>query len=275
MTGSAALGLCAAAAVALLLPLIVLAVRSVTTADGFTLAHYSAYLSTPGLLRALGNTAVLGIATVVVVVPLAFAFAYGLQRAVLPGKRALAVIAMAPLLVPSLLPALVLIYLFGRQGLLNALLQGGGIYGFPGVLLADAIATFPHALVDLRLLDIGNGRGGGGQFSARKGAEPIQRTNVEVAGDAALCAGAVEQHSGLRLDGAAQNIERRLQVRIVKQRIGKDQFTRIDAQNVGQKSLQRGFGDAENPGRDIDPGQRILRLTGTANAGERHQVVGF
>lgn len=151
LAGGIALGLCAAAAIALLLPLACLLLRSVTAAaGGFTLAHYEAYFATPGLLQALKNTALLGIATVMLVVPLAFAFAYGLERAVLPGKTILSIIAAAPLLVPTLLPALALIYVFGHQGLLMPLLHGADIYGFPGVLVADAIATLPHAVIILR-----------------------------------------------------------------------------------------------------------------------------
>jgi len=139
-----------AAAIALVLPLVVLVYRSFSGPDGFTLAHYATYIKTPGLLAALANTAVLGPAAVVLVVPLAFAFSYGLERAVLPGKNVLSALAAAPLLVPSLLPALVLIYLFGRQGLLAPVLGGADIYGFPGVLFADAIATLPHAVIILR-----------------------------------------------------------------------------------------------------------------------------
>lgn len=151
LAGGTALAFCAAIAVALLLPLAVLVARSVSASDGsFTLAHYTAYVATPGLLRALWNTAILGTSTVVLVVPLAFVFSYGLERAVLPGKQVLSAIAAAPLLVPSLLPAMVLIYLFGHQGLLTPLIGNADIYGFPGVLLAGAIATLPHAVIILR-----------------------------------------------------------------------------------------------------------------------------
>lgn len=150
LVGALTLGFCVAAAVALLLPLAVLVIQSVTAASGgLTLAHYQAYFATPGLVRALENTALLGVATVALVVPLAFAFAYGLERAVLPGKGALSLIASAPLLVPSLLPALVLIYLFGHQGLLAPMLRGAEIYGFPGVLVAEVVATLPHAVIIL------------------------------------------------------------------------------------------------------------------------------
>lgn len=150
LAAGAMLSLVLMAAIALVLPLAVLAYCSFSGPDGFTLAHYAAYFKTPGLLTALVNTAVLGVVTVALVVPLAFAFSYGLERAVLPGKSVLTAMGAVPLLVPSLLPALVLIYLFGRQGLLTPLLGGADAYGFPGVLMADAIATLPHAVIILR-----------------------------------------------------------------------------------------------------------------------------
>lgn len=146
-----ALGFCAAASAALLFPLAGLVVRSLSASGGgFTLAHYAAYVATPGLERALGNTGLLGISTVLLVVPLAFVFSYAMERAIVPGRSVLSAIAAAPLLVPSLLPALVLIYLFGQQGLFAGVVGGRGIYGFSGVLLADTIVTFPHAVIILR-----------------------------------------------------------------------------------------------------------------------------
>jgi iron(III) transport system permease protein len=151
ITAFIALLFCLAAAMALALPVGVLVAHSVTASDGsFTFAHYVAYGATPGLLRALSNTALLGGGVVLVVLPLAFIFAFGLERTTLPGQGVLAAAASLPLLVPSLLPALVLIYLFGRQGLLAPFLGGKTIYGLPGVLLADAIAALPHAVIILR-----------------------------------------------------------------------------------------------------------------------------
>ncbi|HEY4123933.1 MAG TPA: hypothetical protein VGM36_04915, partial [Rhizomicrobium sp.] len=143
--------LCALACAALIFPLGVLLARSVSGPGGaFTLANYASYFATPGLSRALLNTVVLGVSTVVLVMPLAFIFAYGLERTPMRFKESLSAIASVPLLVPSLLPALALVYLFGHQGMLKALMGHAGIYGLQGVLIADAVATFPHALVILR-----------------------------------------------------------------------------------------------------------------------------
>jgi iron(III) transport system permease protein len=135
----------------LLAPLGVLAGQALTGADGrLTFAPFARYLAEPGLLRALANTAWLGFGVTALVLPTAFLVAFALERSRLPLKGLLQAAASTPLLIPSLLPALALVYLFGRQGLLTPLFGGRTIYGFQGVLIADAVAAFPHALIILR-----------------------------------------------------------------------------------------------------------------------------
>jgi iron(III) transport system permease protein len=56
-------------------------------------------------------------------------------------------IALVPILVPSLLPGLALVYLFGNQGLIKGLLLGHSIYGPIGIVMAEVFTTFPHALL--------------------------------------------------------------------------------------------------------------------------------
>jgi iron(III) transport system permease protein len=135
----------------LIAPVSVLAVQAFSSdGGGFTLGGVQRYLATPGLTRSLVNTALLALGVVAVVLPAAFGAAYALERTRLPFKSALQAVFSAPLLIPSLLPALALVYLFGRQGLLTPLFGGHTIYGAQGVLIADAIAAFPHALIILR-----------------------------------------------------------------------------------------------------------------------------
>jgi iron(III) transport system permease protein len=132
-------------------PLAKLAMVSLTgTEGGLNFSLYTDYMSTPGLKRALANTFILGAGVVALVIPAAFVIAYGLERTCLPLRGLLGAVASAPLLVPSLLPALALVYLFGRQGLLRPWLGGWTVYGAPGVILADAIAALPHAVIILR-----------------------------------------------------------------------------------------------------------------------------
>jgi iron(III) transport system permease protein len=85
--------------------------------------------------------------------PLAFGFAYALARSCMPYKPLFRGITLVPLLAPSLLAAISLIYWFGNQGVLKkAWLTSIGIseiYGAPGIVVAECFAVFPHALMIL------------------------------------------------------------------------------------------------------------------------------
>ena len=83
----------------------------------------------------------------VITVTLAFGFAYALTRSRMPGKGFFRVVALAPILVPSLLPGISLVYLFGNQGMLKALLMGESIYGPIGIIIGSVFFTFPHAVI--------------------------------------------------------------------------------------------------------------------------------
>jgi iron(III) transport system permease protein len=146
-----ALAFVAVAAAVLAAPLGGLILRAFVAEDGRpTLALFARFLAQPGLARSVANTARLGAGVTALVVPLAFVVAFALERTRLPCKGLLQATASIPLLIPSLLPALSLVYLFGRQGLLTPLFGGRTIYGFTGVLVADAVAAFPHVLIILR-----------------------------------------------------------------------------------------------------------------------------
>jgi iron(III) transport system permease protein len=146
-----ALAVLAALGLFLAAPLAMLGMLALSDDEGrLTLLVFARYLAQPGLVRAIANTALLGAVVTAVVLPLAFTVAFALERSRLPFKGLLQGAASIPLLIPSLLPALALVYLFGRQGLLTPLLGGRTIYGFNGVLVADAVAAFPHALIVLR-----------------------------------------------------------------------------------------------------------------------------
>ena len=82
-----------------------------------------------------------------ITVLLAFWFAYALHRTCMPLKGLFRTIAMIPILVPSLLAGLSLVYLFGNQGILKGLLLGSSIYGAPGIIVGSIFFTFPHALL--------------------------------------------------------------------------------------------------------------------------------
>src|SRR3546814_2352739 len=76
----------------------------------------------------------LSLTVAAIVVPLAYAFAYALQRTCVPAKGLWRGISLLPLLAPSILPGIALIYLFGNQGALRHLLTDN-IYGFWGIVI--------------------------------------------------------------------------------------------------------------------------------------------
>src|SRR5206468_2059339 len=135
--------------VALALPLGLMLGKSLQgSRDEFVgLANYIRYFSTPALFQSIGNSLWIAILSTAITVPAAFAYAYALTRTRMPLRGLFKTIALVPILVPSLLPGLALVYLFGNQGLIKGLLLGHGIYGPIGIVMAEAFTTFPHALL--------------------------------------------------------------------------------------------------------------------------------
>jgi len=111
------------------------------------LANYVRYFSTPALFQSIGNSLWVSILSTIITVPLAFVYAYALTRSLMPFRGFFKTVALVPILVPSLLPGLALVYLFGNQGLLKAALLGHSIYGPIGIVMAEVFTTFPHALL--------------------------------------------------------------------------------------------------------------------------------
>ena len=111
------------------------------------LSNYRAYFSTPALFRSLKNSLFIAFISTLITVALAFGFAYSLTRSMMRFKGLFRIIAMAPILVPSLLPGIALVYLFGNQGMLKEFLLGESIYGPIGIVIGSVFFTFPHALI--------------------------------------------------------------------------------------------------------------------------------
>lgn len=135
-------------------PLAAILVKSLQNVDGafVGLANFTSYLTTPALLQSLWHSVWVSAVVTLITLPLAFVFAYALSRSCMPFKGLFRTIALVPLLAPSLLSALSLIYWFGNQGLARGLVQAVGfenIYGAPGIVVAECFAVFPHALMIL------------------------------------------------------------------------------------------------------------------------------
>ncbi|GHF07419.1 iron ABC transporter permease [Aliiroseovarius zhejiangensis] len=105
------------------------------------------YFSTPALFNSIKNSLWIAVVSTIVTVTLAFWFAYALSRSCMRFKGVFRLIAMAPILVPSLLPGIALVYLFGNQGMIKELLFGASIYGPIGIVIGSIFFTFPHAFI--------------------------------------------------------------------------------------------------------------------------------
>ena len=111
-------------------------------------SNFIAYAQTPALLTSLWNSVWVSVVVTVITLPLAFVFAYAITRSCMPFKSLFRGISLIPLLAPSLLSAISLIYWFGNQGVLKAAMQSVGIaqiYGAPGIVVAINLCN-AHAL---------------------------------------------------------------------------------------------------------------------------------
>ena len=135
----------------LVFPLGTLIMKSVQDQKGnfIGLINYQLYLKEPALFQSFFNSLFIAIVSTVIVVILAFSFAYALTRTCMPFKGFFRLISLIPLLSPSILAAIALVYWFGNKGILKALLFGNSIYGPIGIIFASVYWTFPHALMIL------------------------------------------------------------------------------------------------------------------------------
>ncbi len=136
----------------ILYPMGHLAWRSLLGNDGgfVGLDNYARYFRTPAIAASITNSLYVSAASMVMTVALAFVYAYGLTRTLMPWRGLLRVTAMLPLFAPSLVQALAFIYVFGNNGILTRLTEiNVGIYGAKGIVVAEVFYCFPHALLIL------------------------------------------------------------------------------------------------------------------------------
>lgn len=156
------LGLLVAMAVAVLLPLYSMLSKSVeqkSTEVFVGLENYRTFLETPALFQTFTNSLwVSGIATFIVIL-IAFGYAYALTRTCMPFKPFFRLVSFVPLLSPSLLGGISLVYWFGNQGVAKAVLGGESIYGPIGIVIGSVYWVLPHVLMILvTALSICDGR---------------------------------------------------------------------------------------------------------------------
>lgn len=133
----------------LIIPLYMMISRSFHDANGVFvgLENYGLYFTTPALFQSINNSFFVAGVTTLITVSLAFVYAYALTRSCMRFKGFFKIMAMVPLLSPSLLKAIALVYWFGNQGFLKEALIGHSIYGPIGIIMGSVFWTFPHAVL--------------------------------------------------------------------------------------------------------------------------------
>ncbi|MHA3903622.1 ABC transporter permease subunit [Castellaniella sp. WN] len=130
-------------------PLLTIFWQSFVQWDGtLGLGNYAAIPSTPGLVTAGINSLSISLSTTLVCILLGFPIAYALERSRIRFKSWIRLSLLLPLLAPSLVQGLGLLFLLGRNGLLY---QWTGIeqniYGYWGLLLSDVFYALPQAIM--------------------------------------------------------------------------------------------------------------------------------
>ena len=138
-------------AVAVVFPLYSLLSMSLQDMDGeyVGLENFRIYFETPALFASITNSLSVAISATLIVLGIAFVYAYALTRTRMPLRWFFRGVALIPILAPSLLAAISLIYWFGNQGVLKSWLGGGSIYGPVGIIIGSCFWVFPHALMIL------------------------------------------------------------------------------------------------------------------------------
>ncbi|EOZ4575846.1 putative 2-aminoethylphosphonate ABC transporter permease subunit [Acinetobacter baumannii] len=111
------------------------------------LENFYNYFVSPALLSSVFNSVWVACAATDITVFLASIYAFALTNVNIKGKGFFKLVAFLPILAPSLLPSLALVYLFGKQGVFKPLLGDIQIYGPIGILISYCFWLFPAILM--------------------------------------------------------------------------------------------------------------------------------
>ncbi|HEP1386058.1 putative 2-aminoethylphosphonate ABC transporter permease subunit [Acinetobacter baumannii] len=111
------------------------------------LENFYNYFDSPALLSSVFNSVWVACAATIITVFLASIYAFALTNVNIKGKGFFKLVAFLPILAPSLLPSLALVYLFGKQGVFKPLLGDIQIYGPIGILISYCFWLFPAILM--------------------------------------------------------------------------------------------------------------------------------
>jgi len=135
--------------IAFIFPLGALFSKSFTDSSGAFagFANYKNYFSNPSLSISVWNTINISLVTTIFSTVLGFLYAYAITRTEIPGKNFFKYIALAPIFIPTVVHALGLVYIFGKQGIITRLGFDINLYGYNGIIISEIIYTFPSAFL--------------------------------------------------------------------------------------------------------------------------------
>lgn len=112
-----------------------------------TFDGYESFSLTLYNIKALFNTLWMGVSVAAIATFLGFIVAYAISTTSLANSKVIRSLFIAPLLAPSIMPAIGLIYLVGSNGIFTQL----NLYGPLGVFLGGLIFALPHAIIQISL----------------------------------------------------------------------------------------------------------------------------
>ncbi len=134
----------------LLYPLVQILKTSFFGEEGFTFRNYVEYFGKARIRRSFFNSFYVSGVTTVITTIMAFVVAYAMTRTTIRGKSFYGAVSSLPLMAPSVVQALALIALFGRNGLVTNWVGGKwNIYGPTGIIISEVFYCFPYALLIL------------------------------------------------------------------------------------------------------------------------------
>lgn len=95
------------------------------------------------------RSVLVSLATTAISLALAFLLALCLERTAIPCKKALRILAVLPMLIPSVSIGMGVVLLFGNNGIFSRMFQlpVGNIYGANGIILGSVLYSFPVAFL--------------------------------------------------------------------------------------------------------------------------------
>jgi len=144
----------------LIYPLIRLFYDAFTTDEGtLTLFNFYQFFTDSYYLRALLNSILLGVATVITTSIIGITIAFLLLRYEFPGRKLFSFLSIIPMIMPPLVGVMGFVFIMGRAGTVNVILMDyfgftqpvNFMYGIHGVLLVETLHLFP--LMTLSIVD--------------------------------------------------------------------------------------------------------------------------